>query len=92
MLSGIFQGLIAFINILRYLLLLYCILSWFLPPYNRLMVFLSRVTDPLLGGIRSLLLRFFPQMRIDVSALIALFLLQAAELLLRRLYFFLAYG
>lgn len=60
MLSGIFQGLIAFLEILRYVLLIYCLLSWFLPPYNRLMLFLGRVTDPLLNGIRSLVKRFFP--------------------------------
>ncbi|MEG0767481.1 MAG: YggT family protein, partial [Clostridia bacterium] len=75
MLTGILQGLIYFIQIIQYTLLIYCLLSWFMPPAHKIMRFLGKVTDPLLDLIRPVMFRIFPRMPMDLSALVLYFLL-----------------
>ncbi len=87
MLFGIFQGISYFLTIVRYLLLAYCVLSWFMPPYRGIMKTLSRFVDPLLRPIRNVLYRFANRMPIDLSALIAFFLLELLSRLVWQVYF-----
>lgn len=89
MLYGIFQGLSYFLQIINYALLIYCVLSWLLPPYHKVMAVLSRFVDPLLSPIRGLMFRMFPRARLDFSALLAFLLLGIVQRLLWQLYFLL---
>lgn len=85
-LYGIFRGVSIFLQIIYYALLVYCLMSWILPPYNKVMMFLSRFVDPLLRPIRNVLFRIFPRMPLDFSALVLFFLLNIANSLLWQLY------
>lgn len=89
-LYGVFRGISMFLQIIYYALFAYCILSWILPPYNRVMMFLGRVMNPLLAPIRRVMFRIFPHMRIDFSALVLSLLLAVVQQLLWRLYILLA--
>lgn len=89
MLYGIFQGISYFLQIVYYALLIYCLLSWLLPPYHKVMMFLGRFVDPLLRPIRSVMYRIFPHMRLDFSALVAFLLLNVVQRLLWQLYYLL---
>ena len=82
----VFLGVNYFIRILSYALLIYCVLSWILPPYHKVMRIAERFVDPMLRPIRSLLFRFFPWMPIDFSPLALSLLLQLASRLLWRIY------
>ena len=90
MLFGVFQGISYFLTIIRYVLLAYCLLSWILSPYHKVMRMLGRFVDPVLNPIRRLMYRIFPRIPLDLSALLAFFLLQLADSLLIRLYYMLA--
>ena len=70
MLYGVFLGISYFLQIVRYTVLIYLILSWFLPPYQGIMRFLERIVDPLLRPVRNLLFRFLPRMIIDPSPIL----------------------
>lgn len=87
MLYGIFEGISYFLAIIRYLLLAYCILSWFMPPYRGIMKTLARFVDPLLRPIRNVVHRFANRMPIDLSALIAFILLDVLSRLVWQVYY-----
>lgn len=89
-LYGIFRGISMFLQVIYYALLVYCLLSWILPPYNKVMATLSRIVDPLLRPIRAVLFRIFPRMPLDFSALVLFFLLNIVNRLLWQLYYLIA--
>jgi uncharacterized protein YggT (Ycf19 family) len=70
MLHGLFLGVRYFLQIIRYTVLIYLVLSWFMPPNQGFMRFLERIVDPLLRPIRNLLFRFLPRMVIDPSPIL----------------------
>ena len=70
MLNGICQGIIWFLEIIRYAVMIYILLSWFMPPNQGIMRFLERITDPLLRPFRNLLFRIAPRMIFDLSPLL----------------------
>lgn len=86
MLYGVFQGIYYFLQIIQYGLLAYCVLTWILQPYHKVMRFFARFADPLLRPIRNVMYRIFPRMPIDLSPLIMYFLINFAQSLLWRLY------
>ena len=90
MLRGIFQGFDYFIEIIRYLLLTYVVISWFVSPFNRFRQFIERIVDPMLRPLRSLLFGIAPRMPIDFSALIMFFVLNLLRVGLWRVYAILA--
>ena len=60
------------LTIMYWLILIRALLSWVSPdPFNPLVQFLMRVTEPVLEPIR----RLMPQMPIDISPIIAFFLI-----------------
>ncbi len=60
------------IQVYSYLILIRVIMSWVISdPYNKIYYFLVSITEPLLGPIRKLL----PAMGLDLSPIIAFFLL-----------------
>ena len=87
----IYQGCYYFLEILRYALLIYCILSWFVSPWNKVMQFFGKIANPMLGWIRPVIRRIFPNLPIDLSAIVVFFLLNLAQRLLYRLYVLLAF-
>jgi len=75
--------LITFINLLAraifLLVLAEIVLSYFLPPYHSVRVFIGRFTNPMLDPIRKLVR---PIQGIDFSPLILVILVQIVEFLL----------
>lgn len=90
-LYGIFRGISMFLQIVYYALLAYCLLSWILPPYNKVMMTLGRFMNPLLQPIRSLLFRIFPRMPLDLSALALFLLINLLDRLLWQVYYMVAF-
>ena len=86
MLYGIFLGFSYFLEILRYLLLAYVVISWFVSPFNRFRQLVERIVDPMLRPLRSLLFGIAPRMPIDLSAFILFFVLNLLQRGLWRLY------
>ncbi len=86
----VFLGLDYFIRILSYALLIYCVLTWILPPYHKVMHLFARFVDPMLRPIRKLLFRLLPRMPIDFSPIAASLILQFASRLLWRIYLWIA--
>ena len=79
----IYQGCDIFLRILQYVLLAYCVLSWFASPLNRLYALLSRITQPIVAPFRSLSNRLVRHgLRFDTSAIFALLALSLARQLL----------
>lgn len=73
---AVLAGVLLFLQVLCYLMLIYFVLSWFLRGDNRLMRLLARVAEPMLQPIRRLLGRIFPAMPFDLSPLAMILLLQ----------------
>jgi YGGT family. len=89
MLFGIFQGISYFLQLFRYAVLAYMLLTWILPPYHKVMTFFSRILDPVLGRVRQHMFRIFPRLPMDFSGLIVYFLIGVANSLLWQLYYLL---
>jgi YggT family protein len=67
-LVAIAQGIDIFLSFIYWLILIRALISWVSPdPYNPIVQFLYRTTDPLLDRIR----RFLPPLPIDISPIIA---------------------
>ena len=81
-----FLGINYFIQILSYALMIYCVLSWILPPYHKVMQFFGKIVDPMLTPVRRVLFRIFPRMPLDLSPIALFFLMNLATRLLWRLY------
>ena len=85
MLSSILIILARVCGITEALLLIYCVLTWFVPRTSRVMQVLSAVFDPMLMPIRSLMMCFTGMIGLDFSPMILILILQAAQSLLIRL-------
>lgn len=70
-------------NVLAIIILIRAILSWFaISPYHPFMVFLYRITEPILAPLR----RIIPRIgMIDITPLIAIIILMLIPQLLARL-------
>ena len=67
--------LIKLLNILSWIILIQCLMSWFPGArYSRVYEILSMFTEPLVGPIRELLFRYI-DIPIDFSPIIALFVI-----------------
>ena len=51
------NGIISLLNLAQGVLVVYCVLSWFMDQNSPAMRFLARVTDPVLRPIRAMLSR-----------------------------------
>lgn len=72
----------AFSQVLSTLVVLYSILSFFLPPYHKIQIALSRIVEPLLNPIRKAVK---PMGGLDFSPMILLIAIYLVEWLLIRL-------
>jgi YggT family protein len=64
------------LTIYYYLLLARVLMSWVNPdPYNQIVVFLRQVTDPILEPLRQIFLPLTMQIRVDLSPIIAFFII-----------------
>lgn len=79
--SSFFVILVStFVNIMSALLLVYIVMSWFVPPYNRFRIFIDDLMNRFLDPIR----RIMPRTgMIDFSPMILLLLLQFFERVVR---------
>ena len=51
------NGVIRLLNLAQGVLVLYCVLSWFMDPNSQVMRFLARVIEPVLRPVRAMLQR-----------------------------------
>jgi YggT family protein len=71
LLVAVAQGVDIFLSFIYWLILIRALISWVNPdPYNPIVQFLYRTTDPLLERIR----RVLPPLPIDISPVIAIIL------------------
>ena len=85
MISMVFILLARICGAVEAILLVYCVLTWFMSRTSRVMQFLSGMLEPLLMPIRGFLFRFTGQFGLDFSPLILMILLQAVQSLFIRL-------
>lgn len=78
--------LIKFINFYEFVIIAEALLSWFIQDRtNDIMNLLRTITSPVLEPIRRLQYKFFGNVPIDISPILALFALQIVTQLLREL-------
>lgn len=80
------------LTIFYWLILVRALISWVNPdPYNPIVLFLRRTTDPVLEPLRQLLMPLTMQIRIDLSPLLAFFIIIFLQRSLVGLLFHIAY-
>lgn len=72
-------------SITQGIVLIYCVLTWFMPPASRVMRLLGDVIEPMLMPIRRLLMRFTGPFGLDFSPFLLVVILSALRSLLIRL-------
>lgn len=55
--ARVLSGVLYFLRLVQGVLLVYCVLTWFMDPRSKLMRFMARLTDPILQPLRALLFR-----------------------------------
>lgn len=66
----------TFVEVVSWLLMAYCIVSWILPPYNRIRSYLEEIMGMFLNPIR----RFLPTFgMMDFSPIVLMLILQFLE-------------
>jgi len=78
-----FINFISFIcSALAFIIFIRAILSWFVRPYDPIMVFFYRLTEPILAPLR----RIIPRIgMIDITPMVAIFILLLIPQLIARL-------
>ena len=89
--SNIIRGIQFFFEAIQLIIVGYCLGSWFLSPNNRLYVLLQRFSDPFIAPFRPLAWKLMARtgLRIDLSAIISLFVLRMLNSFLVRFLVFL---
>jgi YggT family protein len=65
------------------------LISWIqVDPYNPIVQFLFRTTEPFLAPVRRLMAQYFPNLGFDLSPIVVLILAQIVQSLVLRLLFF----
>lgn len=88
--SGFLGGVIGLIDglltVYLVIVLARVIISWVNPdPYNRLVLILRGLTDPVLDGLRRYIPRFLWSSGLDFTPLVLILLIQIVQLFLRNL-------
>lgn len=87
-LIAILQGVIWFLNIFTWLIIINALLSWIIAPNHPIRIFIGRIIEPFLAPFRSLTRGLgSPTLPIDFSPLFAYMFLQIIIMLLERLKF-----
>lgn len=82
-LYNVFRGISIFLLMIRYIVLAYCVMSWFVRPTNQLYVTVRNIVWPFLAPFRPIASRLFNMgLRLDVTPLLAFLALDLAERLL----------
>lgn len=90
-LMALVNGLIWFLNLISWLIVVSAVLSFFLHPRHRIQVLLRRITEPFILPFRLLIRRFSastPRLLLDFSPLLALIGLWVLISILQRLSFY----
>ncbi len=91
-LEGLATVLGLALGIYYYLLLARVLISWVNPdPYNQIVVFLRQMTDPILEPLRRIFLPLTMQIRVDLSPIIAFFIIVFLQKSLVGMLFHIAY-
>jgi YggT family protein len=86
--NGVIGLLRSLLTVYMWIVIIRVLISWINPdPYNPIVQFLRGVTEPLLGGLRRVLPRFFWSSGLDFTPLILILLIQVAQLALDHLRF-----
>ncbi len=85
-LASILQGVIWFLNIFTWLIIINALLSWIISPKHPIRIFIGRMVAPFLAPFRALTKGFrSPTFPIDFSPLFAYIALRIIIMLLERL-------
>ncbi|MBI4846573.1 MAG: YggT family protein [Candidatus Omnitrophica bacterium] len=85
-LQGLALALELGLNLFYWLIIARALLSWFInDPFNPLMLFLRRFTDPVLEPFSKVLMPLTLQIQVDLSPLIAIFTISFAKHILVRI-------
>ncbi len=88
MLRGVLEGLALFLQVYSYVLLAYAIMTWILPPYNRVREIFARLAWPVKRAFQPLsdwLMR--KGLMLDVSIILAFFAISILQRLIYQLMF-----
>jgi uncharacterized protein YggT (Ycf19 family) len=87
---SLIEGVILFLNIYSWIIVINSLLSFILDPRHRVRMFLKRITDPILAPFRMLAQRMGAfQLPIDFTPMLALICIWLLISLLNRLSFYL---
>jgi len=85
-LASILQGVIWFLNIFTWLIVINALLSWIMTPKHPIRIFIGRIVEPFIAPFRKLTEGFrSPTFPVDFSPLFAYIALQIIIMLLERL-------
>ena len=87
MISRIFILLARALSVMEGVVLIYCVMTWFVPRTSRLMSLLSGLVEPLLWPLRRWMMRFTGAFGMDFSPFILMILMQVIRSILIRLAF-----
>ena len=80
------MGVDTFLNILSLALIIYAVMTWFLPPNNKIYRFFARIADFVISPFRPVSAWLISRgLRFDVSIILALFCIRMIRNLLYRL-------
>lgn len=72
--SQIQYGINIFLNIVSWILAIYCLMTWFVRPGSSIYTFMQRLIEPIVAPFRPLARRLMERgLMLDISVLLAIF-------------------
>ena len=79
----ILTGVSYFCNIITALLVVYCLMTWFVRPNSPVYVFVHRLVEPFVAPVRPLALRLMEKgLMVDISVFLAIIAVRVVQSLL----------
>ncbi len=84
----IYTGINYFLNIVSGILLVYCLMTWFVRPNSQIYVFMRRLVEPIVAPFRPLAMRLMEKgLMIDISVLLAIFGVRIVRYIVQVIFF-----
>lgn len=81
MITMLLSGVIRFLDLIDLVIVVYCVFSWFMPRNTTIMQILTRIVDPILTPIRSMLWRIgaLRSIGLDLAPFVAILLMSVLK-------------